>query len=106
MENLQKRYDKTNFGTRKLAWIADGKVVCRHGVFFKKLPANGCACMTAEQNPSAWTEAVWMPHLDWDLRAITVAPFDRVSFQRLGVLQAKLRRLKETNLVLSRSVHL
>jgi hypothetical protein len=82
----------TNIGyvQRKLQWRRDGKFVCRHGVFFRLPPSDGCACLRPDAGD--WTHAVYMPALDMDLKAIVLERFDLGSCTRLGVLQAAARR--------------
>ena len=70
-----------------------GRPVCRHGVFWKRLPLSGCPCMGSQRSAEEWRHAAWMPKIDDDLHALVAVPFNRLTFERLGVLQARLRRL-------------
>eukprot|EP00973_Karenia_brevis_P032365 4460912-Karenia_brevis.AAC.1 len=50
-----------------------------------------CPCLCAEGDRD-WSKARWMPHLDEELRGIVVRSFAQKRFNRLGVLQAELRK--------------
>jgi hypothetical protein len=95
--SLRQRFDsrtlrltKTSFPLRRIAWRSTGRFVCRHGVFFRSRPANGCACLTPDLGD--WTDAVFMTAIDDDLKAIVTVKFDISCLSRLGVVQARLRR--------------
>jgi len=86
--SMEKRINDSGFHQKKRCWLAAGKFVCRHGVFFNV--HRECECMTT--NPD-WTGAQHMPYIDKETRALLTCRFERVSFRRLGQLQAQLRRL-------------
>eukprot|EP00973_Karenia_brevis_P079889 11084824-Karenia_brevis.AAC.1 len=73
----------------RTVWRAKGRTVCRHGVFFKTVCECPCLKSNAERN---WEHAALMPIYDADLRHLVTAKFDAMSFKRLGVLRAELRR--------------
>ena len=91
-EEREARLATCGFIQKRAAWKLKGKHVCRHGVFFRGVPGRGCPCMDAEAHADDWRAAQFMPSLDGDLRAIIVVPFNLDRFQRLGILQAEVRR--------------
>ena len=91
-ENMQASWDKTAFSVRRVAWRKKGRHVCRHGVFFAAPVGTACQCM-GDAGHMVWTKAKFMPAIDLSLRGLIAVPFDPSRFQRLGQLQAQLRRL-------------
>ena len=88
---MTRRLEKQSYAVQKHGWQARGRFVCRHGVFFRYWKA--CPCLTSDSHDhSAWADAEKMPYLDEELKALTTTPFNRDRFERLGVLQARLRR--------------
>eukprot|EP00973_Karenia_brevis_P068285 9499557-Karenia_brevis.AAC.1 len=86
-ETLQARFERTSYAVRKAAWIARGRHVCRHGMFFNRKPCHGCQCLA-----QCWDHVSWMPKLDTELKALVIVPFQAHEIQRLGQIQAELRR--------------
>lgn len=85
------RLKSDGFLARSADWRAKGKFVCRHGVFFTSRVA--CQCLSANSSDErAWTQARYMPYLSEDLRALVVVPFRLEAYERLGILQARMRR--------------
>ena len=90
------RLSKESYSIRKKTWLARGHWVCRHGVFFTNLagPHCKCPCLSASNSEeNTWKEAKFMPHLCPDLKALVVVPFNGKFLERLGVLQARSRKL-------------
>ena len=92
-EQLQARVERFGFQQRKAAWQKRGLHVCRHGVFFRLPRGSACDCMAAAFAGQCWRKAASMPMIDCEAKALVVTGFEALSFQRLGVLQAELRRL-------------
>ena len=92
-EKLSGRLNREAFGARKRVWTADGRWVCRHGVFWEKTERT-CPCMSPRKlDKEAWTQARYMPHLRPELKAMVAVPFSLDFFERLGILQARARLL-------------
>ena len=90
-ESMSRRLEIESFAERKTKWQALGRYVCRHGVFFNA--HQRCSCLApGSSSVDDWAAAKWMPHLDPDLKAMTISPFALENFERLGILQARLRR--------------
>ena len=81
--------------SQRKAWKAQGKFVCRHGVFFDVACPFACPCLgTAVSNDSLqWIDAKRMAALDHELKCIVTTPFDASCFSRLGYLRAEAKRL-------------
>ena len=91
-EAMSQRFARTSYTTQKAAWRTSGGYVCRHGVFFTA--RLGCPCLTPRPvDPAAWAAARKMPGLCHDLKAIIAVPFKIEECERLGVLQAKAKRM-------------
>ena len=94
--SMQKRcieYKRRSFEACKTQWRKQGKYICRHGVFFEAQSYAACACMDPPAEAD-WSSAVLMPAIDNELKCITVDTFDAHKYQRLGQLQAEIRRRK------------
>jgi hypothetical protein len=91
MAQQSEKIESASFDSQKRAWRASGKHVCRHGVFFDTRGTIACPCMepqiAADQNM-----AVLMPVISDELKCIVVNTFDQHQFNKLGVLQAEVRR--------------
>ena len=87
---LSMKLDREAFHTKRQAWRAAGRMVCRHGIFFQCLQAPYCPCDSTAEHEVAWNHARFMPHLDEQLKAITTAPFRRGAVTRLGMLQRSM----------------
>ena len=74
---------------RKRTWRVEGKHVCRHGVFFNSQPLPKCLCLLPRETAD-WDDAVLMPVLN--ARLIITDAFDAHTFERVGCLQAEVRR--------------
>ena len=74
-----------------LPWLLG--LLILHGVFFTAPRGMTCPCMRRFSADVDWAKARFMPHLDSQLKAITVAPFDLAKFVRLGQLRAQVARL-------------
>jgi hypothetical protein len=82
---------KSKASPNEKKWQALGRYVCRHGVFFNA--HQRCSCLApGSSSVDDWAAAKWMPPLDPDLKAMTISPFALENFERLGILQARLRR--------------
>ena len=81
--------------SRKLRWSQSGRFVCRHGTFFQATNRSfQCPCMSAApSNEGAWQYARMMPAIDPDLRQIIAVPFNAASWQKVRILQNRLRDL-------------
>ena len=92
-ETMQHRLAEQGFANRKAAWCAQGRTVCRHGVFFASPSARACPCMGgALPSEEGWRVARWMPAIDMELKRLVVVPFNLATFRRIGVLRGELRR--------------
>ena len=80
-----------NLATVCRKWKAEGKYVCRHVVFFDVPSAFDSPCLRARSHAD-WCRALLMPALDDDLKCIVTDAFEPVSFQRIGILQAEMKR--------------
>ena len=88
-QQLQHRLENADFGNRKQNWLGKGRLVCRHGVFWRKPRFSECSCMS--HNP-CWEDAVYMPYLDEEIKQVVAKQFDPGSFHRLGQIRAKMRQ--------------
>jgi hypothetical protein len=88
---MAERLERCSFESHKKAWKQEGRFVCRHGVFFDTSDTSSCPCLTPRREAD-WSLARLMPSIDEELKAITVDTFDAFTFQRLGCVQAELRR--------------
>jgi hypothetical protein len=93
-EQREARLLAKGFANQRRQWRASGQYVCRHGVFFAAPPNMLCACIGPASctDKSVWWKARWMPHLDADLKAITIVPFQLNGLRRLGVIQAEMKK--------------
>ena len=83
-----------SFYVQKKAWRDAGKQVCRHGVFFDIFDTRSriaCPCTDAPLDAD-WNRAVLMPTISDELKCIVVDTFDQHLYQKLGVVQAEIRR--------------
>ena len=81
------------FVAQKREWRAQGRHVCRHGVFFDTFGQVSCPCLEPlDVQDARWLDAKRMPALDSELKALIAVPFDAASFNRLGILQAEAHR--------------
>ena len=94
LEQAAKDLQARSFVQRKACWKASGKVVCRHGVIWRRRVMTTCPCMSDDADHVDWLDAVLMPALDHESRSLVVTPFDGQYFRRLGFLQAEMRRLQ------------
>ena len=93
-EQLELQIKSREFVHKRCEWKRSGRWVCRHGVFFVSTHRQACQCMSKDSSdPAAWVRARFMPALDLEVQCLVAVPFDLDSFQRLGELQAQLRRL-------------
>ena len=93
-QSKSERLAKTDFRTVRAAWRAGGRRVCRHGICFN-LPltrSHDCPCMDVDPNAIVWEKAAKMAKIDDDLKSIFAVRFNATSFERLGMLQAEVRR--------------
>jgi len=93
-EVMETKLDRCSFVSKRLAWRHRGLFVCRHGAFFAAAQGRTCPCLSPEAaDHTVWRHARLMPMLDHGLRKLIAVPFDLGSYERLGVLQARLRAL-------------
>ena len=91
MINRNAKLLELTFETQRKEWRRSGRHVCRHGVFFDETLPHPCPC-TQTANVADWSRAILMPALHDELKCIVTDTFARETFQRLGVLQAEVRR--------------
>jgi hypothetical protein len=91
LQDLGAQRERRSFDTQKARWRKEGKFVCRHGVFFEVGHSIQCACLGAPLEAD-WSFARLMPALDPTLKCVVTDSFDPHSFQRLGCIQAEMRR--------------
>ena len=89
---LARRIEREAFDVKRRAWKAQGRMVCRHGVFFDCPQVPYCPCLSTEEHEAAWNVARFMPCLDEALKVLVATPFVPGAVTRLGILQAELRR--------------
>ena len=83
-----------SLASQRQKWRSQGKFVCRHGVFFALPGPFVCPCLgEAPVDDGQWIDAIRMPALDGRLKCIVAVPFEASWYQRLGQLQAEMRRL-------------
>ena len=94
IDRLSSQLERDRFMTKKAAWRAKGRTVCRHGMFFKVGGRAECHCMnmSSESRPPRCDDIALMPVLSVTLKEIVVAPFNAQTVKRLGELRAELRR--------------
>ena len=92
-ERQNETFLRKSYIHKKAAWKSTTGPVCRHGVFFTELPAEGCKCMSSLSTPADWQTARFMPALHHELKTIVAVPFQVESFQRIGLLQSRARQL-------------
>ena len=94
-EMRAKRLSSDGFNAKQVLWPRSGQFACRHGVLFARPHLRGCPCMqmTTRDDAARWQHARFMPALDHDLKALVAVQFDLSGLQRLGQLQAEMRRL-------------
>ena len=87
------RLQKVSFAIKKAAWRAQGKHVCRHGVFFDIAAPFTCPCSepVRDDTDARWALARRMPAIDEDLRTIITTPFCADVRLTLRSLQNRLR---------------
>ena len=91
LQRIAERYKTLHFDNIRRQWKREGRYVCRHGVFFTVPPVGECPCLSP-QHEADWALAVLMPVLHDELKCIVADTFDPHQYQRLGVLQAEMRR--------------
>jgi hypothetical protein len=91
MARKSEKVESESFDSQKKAWRTSGKYVCRHGIFFDSTVYIACSCMEPPSTAD-WSMAVLMPTISDELKCIIVDTFDQHSYQKLGVVQAEIRR--------------
>eukprot|EP00973_Karenia_brevis_P018890 2589865-Karenia_brevis.AAC.1 len=63
--HMNTKLDGISYTKKKAAWQAQGRYVCRHGMFYMHSGTPGCACMSG-----TWGNPVYMPAIDMDLKSL------------------------------------